>query len=39
MHTNFKDTHEQLQDFFSYLEDLYNDKYLTEINEYYKDLY
>ena len=34
-----KDTHEQLQDLFEYLEDLYNDKYITELNNYDKDLY
>ena len=34
-----KDTHEQLQDFFEYLEDLYRDKYITELNNYDKDLY
>jgi hypothetical protein len=39
MNTNFKDTHEQLTDFFTYLEDLYHDKYITELNEYDKDLY
>ena len=39
MHTNFKDTHEQLTDFFTYLEDLYHDKYITELNEYDKTIY
>ena len=34
-----KDTHEQLQDFFEYLKDLYSDKYITELNNYDKDLY
>ena len=37
--SNMKDTHEQLQDFFTYLEDLYNDKYITELNEYDTDIY
>ena len=39
MNTNFKDTHEQLQDFFTYLEDLYHDKYITELNESDKTIY
>ena len=39
MNTQFKDTHEQLQDFFIYLEDLYHNKYITELNNYDKDLY
>ena len=39
MNTHHKDTHEQLQDFFTYLEDLYHDKYITELNEYDTDIY
>lgn len=34
-----KSTKDQLTDFFEYLEELYEDKYLTEINNYDKDLY
>jgi hypothetical protein len=39
MNTNFKDTHEQLQDFFTYLNDLYDNKYISELNEYDKTIY
>ena len=39
MNTQFKDTNEQLQDLFTYLNDLYDNKFATELNEYDKDLY
>ena len=39
MNKQSKSTEDQLQDFFTYLEDLYHDKYITELNEYDKDLY
>ena len=34
-----KSTQDQLTDFFEYLEEFYENKYLTEINNYDKDLY
>ena len=39
MNKHSQSTDDQLQDFFTYLETLYHDKYITELNEYDKDLY
>ena len=32
-------TEDQLQDFFTYLNDLYDNKYISELNEYDTDVY
>jgi len=32
-------TEDQLQDFFTYLNDLYDNKYISELNEYDKTIY
>ena len=39
MNKQSKSTEDQLTDFFTYLEDLYHDKYITELNEYDTDIY
>ena len=39
MNKQNKSTEDQLTDFFTYLEDLYHDKYITELNEYDTDIY
>ena len=39
MNTHGQTTQDQLNDFFTYLNDLYDNKFATELNEYDKDLY
>ena len=39
MNTHGQTTQDQLQDFFTYLEDLYHNKYISELNEYDTDIY